>query len=137
MYSKALILRNFVSFIIILDIFTCYFIFLDDNSSIEIERRRKRLKMSKERESGEHAQAQSTACHGMCRNQKLVVASMPQHAMEHAMACMDAEIGSVQNAAACYAVCRNMRGKNRDNVAALRKACRDMRAIVQSQNRVC
>ena len=47
MYFKTPILSNFVSIIIVLDIYVIFYI-VDDNSSIGIERRKKRCKTKKE-----------------------------------------------------------------------------------------
>ena len=69
----------------------------------------------------------------MCRNQKLAVVTMLQHAMKHAMTCENEEFCSTNNAMAWNGGCCNMRQNNKrspvreENVAAYTTLYRGMR----------
>ena len=102
MYFKITILRNFVSFIIILDTFTCYFILHMIIWTLESkgkEKDSKKLRSEKVKSMPRHSGLHVTTCaeiknwqKQVCRNHdmrkwKITVLTMPWHGMEHAATC--------------------------------------------------
>ena len=71
MYFKVLILKNFVSIIIILDTFTWYFMLQMITRALELKEERKDSKRMKNEKGGLDAQALRIECHGIDKIQQI------------------------------------------------------------------